>query len=89
MVNTEEHIDIIEKALNIQIFISGDVIRTPKINSKTFIKLLLQNSHFKVQPTEKAKVAGVSYKERAPLTYFSKDICCNFVIIVFIEIIVT
>lgn len=68
---TIEHIDQIEKKLNIQIIITGDVDRVPKINSKEKINIILKNEHYSVPPNSITKVAGVSYKERKPLA-------CNY-----------
>lgn len=70
MVNAEEHVDIIEKRLKCQMFISGDITRIPKINAKTQVHLILQNSHYKVEASNKPKIQGVSSRERIPITYY-------------------
>ena len=69
MVNANEHIDKIEGRLKVQIEISGDVSRLPKINAKTIVKLVLQNSHYKVMPSQKQAIKGVSFQERKPVMY--------------------
>jgi hypothetical protein len=69
MINAGEHMDDIERKLNVQLFITGDVERAPKINAKTVVHLVLENSHYKLLPSSKPKVKGISFKERQPMTY--------------------
>ena len=70
LVNTEEHIDKVEKRTNIQLCVEGDTTRLPKINSKMSLHLILTNAHYKVAPASlKARVKGVAYKEQKPLIY--------------------
>ena len=81
LVNANNHMDKIEQKLNVQIFISGDVTRVPKINAQTSIHLLLQNSHYKILPDSiKQKVKGVSYKERIPIIYHYDHANNNYIL---------
>jgi hypothetical protein len=75
MVNANEHIDIIEKRLKVQICITGDVSRIPRIETKLKVNLFLQNSHFSIEPSsKKPAVKGVSWQDRKPITYhYNKD----------------
>ena len=68
----EEHILKVENWLNVGIFVSGDMVRTPTGNHKTSINLHLQNEHYSVESTvdDKKKINNISYKERIPITYF-------------------
>jgi len=78
LVNTDDHIDRIEKYINKQIFIEGDITRVPKINSKLSLHLHLKNGHYTVaKDSLKKRVKNVSYKEQKPITYHydEKDIC--------------
>jgi len=70
LVNIDDHMDKIEKKINVQLLVEGDMTRTPKINSKTTLHLLLSNAHYTVAPSSlKARVKGVAYKEQKPITY--------------------
>ena len=78
LVNADDHIDRIEKYINKQIFIEGDITRVPKINSKLSLHLHLKNGHYTVAKNSlKKRVKNVSYKEQKPITchYDEKDIC--------------
>ena len=78
LVNADDHIDRIEKYINKQIFIEGDITRVPKINSKLSLHLHLKNGHYTVAKNSlKKRVKNVSYKEQKPITYHydEKDIC--------------
>ena len=70
MVNAGTHMDRIENWLGVQINITGDIIRLPKINAKTSINLILKENHYTLQPHIKNKVKGISYQERELLTVF-------------------
>lgn len=50
MVNTDEHLDRIEKWLGVQIQVCGDVERLPKINAKTSVHLVLKENHYTLLP---------------------------------------
>ena len=82
LINTEEHMDRIEKKVNVQLLVEGDITRTPKINSKTTLNLVLSNAHYTVSPSSiKAKVKGAAYKEQKPITYHydnATDTCFLF-----------
>jgi len=70
LINTEEHMDLIEKKINTQIFIQGDIARSSKINSKTAIHISLVNAHYTVsEESKKPRIKGVSYQEQMPLVY--------------------
>ena len=69
MINTKEHVDKIEKWLNVGIFLEGDVNRTPKIEVKNNIHLIFQDAHFSVKPTKKKHQPVNHYKERQPVFY--------------------
>lgn len=70
LVNTNEHMDKIEKKINVQLLIEGDITRVPKINSKTALNLILSNAHYTVAPSSvKDRVKSVAYKEQKPITY--------------------
>lgn len=70
MINTDDHMDYIEKNLNVGIFIEGDVNRTPKIKYKNHINLVLLNNHFKVKKTRKEHDPFISFKELPPVFYY-------------------
>ena len=69
MVDCDEHMDQIEKALNIGIFIEGDVKRTPKIQTKTNINLMLTDNHYTAKKEKKAHQPTFSFKEKKPVYY--------------------
>lgn len=74
MINTNEHIDKIEKWLNIGIFLEGDKNRTPKIEAKNNIHLIFQDRHFSVKKTKKQHQPVNHFEERQVIYYhFNKE----------------
>jgi len=81
MINANEHMDKIEQALKVQIFISGDITRIPKINAQKSVKLILQNSHFSIQQCKpKINTVGISHKDRKPITYHYDNTNENYIL---------
>jgi hypothetical protein len=73
-INTNEHLDKIEKWLNVGIFLEGDKTRTPKIEVKNNIHLVFQDAHFSIKPTKKKHQPVNRYEERQPIFYhFNKE----------------
>ena len=69
MINCESHIDLIEKKLNIGIYIEGDVNRTPKIEAKTSIKVILSDNHYSTKKQKKQHEPYFSFDEKKPIFY--------------------
>lgn len=69
MINTDGHIDKIEKWLNVGIFLEGDDNRTPKGNYKTSINIIFENQHFSVKDT-KPKITTMKYEKKVAFIYY-------------------
>lgn len=69
MVDCAESMDQIESALNVAIFVEGDVKRTPKIKAKTSVHLVLSDNHYTVKKEKKAHQPTFSFKEKKPVFY--------------------
>ncbi len=63
-INVYEHIDWIEDALNVQIFIEGDYTRVPKQEHKESIYLTLKNEHFTITKNTRTILKRVQHEER-------------------------
>jgi hypothetical protein len=68
-VNCKDHIDMIERILNIGIFIEGDFIRLPKIDTKTSITITLQDGHYSPKRERKTHESITRFSEKKPLFY--------------------
>ena len=70
-VNTTTHLNFLEKKLNINFNVVGDVVRTSKNNHKLTCNLVLQNGHYTIQKEKvnNKKATNISYKPRIPLFY--------------------
>ena len=69
-INTKNHMDKIEKWLNVGIFIEGDVTRTPKESFKNNVTILLKNGHYSKKTTAKKNAQPlISFKEKIPVFY--------------------
>ena len=64
------HIQTLEKKINVGILITGDHIHSPTINTKQIIKIKLVDEHYSVDTnTNDWKPHGVSNYERQPIIY--------------------
>ena len=65
-VNAHDHIDMVERILNIGIHIDGDITRAPKIDTKTSVEITLQDGHY--TPKKTAKTYSY-FAEKKPCFY--------------------